>query len=106
MMAARFCRCRAVTTGSSLLAAGGLLILATGCASCRVAATPAGGSGSPHVQAPPAGGDPPATAVRFTDVTSTAGIRFRHQNSRTPRKYMIETFGSGGAFLDFDDDGW
>jgi enediyne biosynthesis protein E4 len=44
--------------------------------------------------------------IQFLDVTDRSGIDFRHQNSRTPRKYMIETTGSGGAFCDFDRDGW
>jgi hypothetical protein len=46
-------------------------------------------------------GPPPA----FRDITEQAGIRFRHQNSKTPQKYMIETMGSGCALLDYDQDG-
>jgi hypothetical protein len=42
----------------------------------------------------------------FTDVTSAAGIRFRHNNGAFGRKYLPETLGSGCAFLDFDNDGW
>jgi hypothetical protein len=49
---------------------------------------------------------PPAIPVRFTDVTEDAGIDFLHQSAKTPRKYLVETFGSGCAFLDFDNDGW
>ncbi len=48
----------------------------------------------------------PATAVRFVDLTAQAGIQFKHDNAATPRKYMIETMGSGGAWLDFDGDGF
>ncbi|HZO89028.1 MAG TPA: CRTAC1 family protein [Chthonomonadaceae bacterium] len=44
--------------------------------------------------------------VKFVDITEKAGIHFRHQNSRTPRKYLIETMGSGCAFIDYDGDGW
>jgi hypothetical protein len=47
-----------------------------------------------------------ASEARFVDVTERAGIRFRHQSSRTARKYFIETMGSGCAFLDADGDGW
>lgn len=50
-------------------------------------------------------GSPQAVPVRFTDVSLEAGIDFLHQNSKTPRKYLIETMGSGGAFLDYDNDG-
>lgn len=42
----------------------------------------------------------------FKDVTLQAGIRFQHQSSKTSQKYMIETMGSGCAFIDYDGDGW
>jgi hypothetical protein len=44
--------------------------------------------------------------VTFTDVTSEAGIRFRHNNGAFGKKYLPETNGSGCAFLDYDNDGW
>jgi hypothetical protein len=43
--------------------------------------------------------------VRFVDVTTASGITWRHENGATPDKYMIETMGGGGAFLDYDGDG-
>ncbi len=46
------------------------------------------------------------TPTVFTDVTRSAGIRFRHHNGAFGRKYMPETTGSGAAFLDYDNDGW
>src|SRR5262245_56981934 len=46
------------------------------------------------------------TPVEFTDVTQQAGIRFRHNNGATGKKYLPETNGSGGAFIDYDGDGW
>jgi enediyne biosynthesis protein E4 len=49
--------------------------------------------------------DGPAGPV-FTDVTAAAGIRFRHSNGAFGKKYLPETLGSGGAFLDYDNDGW
>jgi hypothetical protein len=42
----------------------------------------------------------------FTDVTKTAGVRFVHENGALGKKYLPETMGSGGAFLDADGDGW
>jgi hypothetical protein len=45
-------------------------------------------------------------AVTFTDVTQAAGLRFRHTNGAFGKKYLPETMGSGGAFLDYDGDGW
>ena len=50
-------------------------------------------------QAPPA-------SVSFVDATAKAGLRFHHENSPTKDKYLIETMGSGGAFIDFDGDGY
>ena len=48
----------------------------------------------------------PAPAVTFTDVTQAAGLRFRHTNGAFGKKYLPETMGAGGAFLDYDGDGW
>lgn len=44
--------------------------------------------------------------VRFVDITSAAGIHFRHQSAKSKRKYLVETMGSGCAFIDYDGDGW
>src|SRR5436853_633569 len=44
-------------------------------------------------------------SVSFVDVTAKAGINFHHENSATPDKYLVETMGSGGAFIDYDGDG-
>src|SRR5688500_17413100 len=44
--------------------------------------------------------------VTFTDVTTTAGIRFKHENGAFGKKYLPETMGSGCAFVDVDGDGW
>ncbi len=44
--------------------------------------------------------------VRFEDVTAGAGIEWTHRNGATPEKFLIETMGGGGAFLDYDGDGW
>jgi hypothetical protein len=82
-----------VVIGCAALLPGG------GCAAIRM--------NRPQPPPPPiARSNSSAPGVRFADVTRQAGIRFRHQNSQTPRKYMIETFGSGCAFIDYDGDGW
>jgi hypothetical protein len=44
-------------------------------------------------------------AGRFVDITQKTGIDFIHQSPHTPRKYLIETMGSGVALFDCDDDG-
>jgi hypothetical protein len=54
--------------------------------------------------APSAFGQSPAW--RFTDVTASAGIAFRHNNGAFGAKYLPETMGPGCAFLDYDADGW
>jgi hypothetical protein len=43
---------------------------------------------------------------RLVDVTSAAGIQFRHNSGAYGGKLLPETLGSGCAFLDFDADGW
>jgi hypothetical protein len=42
----------------------------------------------------------------FTDVTTAAGIHFRHNNGAYGGKLLPETLGPGCAFLDYDGDGW
>ncbi|HEY7501544.1 MAG TPA: CRTAC1 family protein [Vicinamibacterales bacterium] len=42
----------------------------------------------------------------FNDVTNAAGIHFVHESGAFGKKYLPETMGSGGAFLDVDNDGW
>jgi hypothetical protein len=44
--------------------------------------------------------------VRFVDVAANAGIEFHHDNAASPEKFLIETMGSGAAWLDFDNDGF
>jgi hypothetical protein len=48
----------------------------------------------------------PSGAIEFTDITSEAGIRFKHNSGAFGKKYLPETIGAGGAFLDYDNDGW
>jgi hypothetical protein len=43
--------------------------------------------------------------VKFTEVTTAAGITFTHFNSASPEKLLPETMGAGVAFFDFDNDG-
>jgi hypothetical protein len=48
---------------------------------------------------------PASSAPTFTDVTEASGIGFRHENSPTTSKYLIETMGGGVAVFDYDNDG-
>ena len=43
--------------------------------------------------------------MTFVDVTSQAGITFRHDNAASPEKYLIETMGSGCGWIDYDQNG-
>jgi hypothetical protein len=44
--------------------------------------------------------------IEFTDVTTQAGIHFKHNTGAFGKKYLPETMGSGVCFLDYDNDGW
>ena len=46
-----------------------------------------------------------AVAGKFVDVTETLGIHFKQKASKTSRKYLLETMGSGVAVFDYDNDG-
>jgi enediyne biosynthesis protein E4 len=50
-------------------------------------------------------GAPTPSAVTFTDVTRSSGITFVHNNGRAGQKYLPETMGTGGAFVDLNNDG-
>jgi enediyne biosynthesis protein E4 len=47
-----------------------------------------------------------SAGFRLTDVTSQAGISFRHNSGAYGGKLLPETLGSGCAFFDYDSDGW
>ncbi|MBX6360487.1 MAG: CRTAC1 family protein [Acidobacterium ailaaui] len=48
----------------------------------------------------------PSGPIRFTDVTTQAGIRFVHNSGAFGKKYLPETMGSGVCVFDYDHDGW
>lgn len=87
----------------------------TGCSKDQVAGTaPAAPSPDQQPAASPDQAPQPAPAevarpsgpITFTDVTSEAGIRFKHNSGAFGKKYLPETIGSGGCFIDYDGDGW
>jgi hypothetical protein len=49
---------------------------------------------------------PSSIRPQFVEVAAQAGITFRHQNGASKEKLMPETFGSGAAWIDYDNDGW
>jgi hypothetical protein len=59
---------------------------------------------SPTTQIP---GLPGSLDYEFVDVVQKAGLNFRHVcGGEQSKKYILETTGSGVAFLDYDNDGW
>jgi hypothetical protein len=50
--------------------------------------------------------NPVDPGFRLTDITTAAGIQFRHNSGAFGAKYLPETMGPGCAFLDYDGDGW
>ena len=45
--------------------------------------------------------------ITFVEVPAKAsGIGWIHTNGHSPERFLPETVGAGGAFLDFDNDGW
>ena len=52
------------------------------------------------------GAAPAASRIQFADVTAKAGIDFVHRSGASPEKRMFETFGSGVAWIDYDNDGF
>jgi hypothetical protein len=49
---------------------------------------------------------PRTPSVPFVDVTAASKIGFVHNSGASPDKYMVETFGSGLAWIDSDNDGF
>jgi hypothetical protein len=48
----------------------------------------------------------PARPAPFVDATAAAKIAFVHQSGASANKYMVESFGSGVAWIDYDNDGY
>lgn len=45
-------------------------------------------------------------SIALIDITREAGVDFKHVNGAFGKKWMPETVGSGGGFLDYNKDGW
>src|SRR6476469_7682626 len=79
---------------------------------CKQESTTAPSTASPALvsQTPVAIASPtpprPSGPIEFTDVSSQAGIHFKHKSGAFGKKYLPETLGNGCAFLDYDNDGW
>ena len=49
---------------------------------------------------------PMESPIHFTDVTDSAGIHFKHTDGAAGEFHLPETLGAGGAFLDYNNDGY
>ena len=47
----------------------------------------------------------PPSSVQFKDITSQAGIHFKHNAGKEGKKYLPETMGAGVALFDYNGDG-
>ena len=63
------------------------------------------GTSMPKPEAKPEPELPNGIQVKFADVTKESGIQFSHFDGRTEMEYIMETLGSGLAWLDYDQDG-
>src|ERR1700687_4423637 len=50
-------------------------------------------------------GQKPSTPIQFVDVTAAAGIKWNLKALAPGAKYLIETMGGGGGFIDYNGDG-
>ena len=57
-------------------------------------------------QSPPRAADTPGAAIQLVDVTAKSNISFVHQSGASTDKRMVETFGSGVAWIDYDNNGF
>jgi hypothetical protein len=48
----------------------------------------------------------PTPTPTYLDVSREAGLTFTNVNGASPQKRLVETMGSGGLFVDADNDGW
>ena len=90
-------RSRRRTVRPTILLVGLLLAGCAGRAAPSDEAGSSGGSTNGSTDGPP--------TVRFTDIAAEAGLRFTHANGMTGRRSFVEMMGSGGGWLDYDNDG-
>ncbi len=56
--------------------------------------------------APPSGSPAAASALNFVDITAKAGLHWQRANGAFGKKWFPESAGGGGAFIDYDNDGY
>ena len=68
--------------------------------------SPAAATAPDKTPAPPKTAPRPSGPIEFIDVTTQAGIHFKHNSGAFGKKYLPETMGSGVCIIDYDNDGW
>jgi hypothetical protein len=91
--------------------ATGIAVLALGIAGVLVvfredASSPSGSASQPSGRPEPGPESPREQGIQFLDVTRSAGILFTHSIGDGTLNNLVESTGSGAAFLDFDRDGF
>jgi hypothetical protein len=77
-----------------------LLVMAGTLSGCTPSSQPATG-------APKSGSAPtPSAPLNFVDITEKAGISWKRANGAFGKKWYPESMGGGGAFIDYDNDGY
>src|ERR1022692_5336455 len=61
----------------------------------------------PNTTIAPQGSSATPPSVHFVDIAARAGLTAKTEDGgEKTKKYIIETTGSGAAFIDYDNDGW
>ncbi len=55
---------------------------------------------------PSPAGEETARRDLFVEIHDQVGLDFTHVHGGSGQRYMVETMGAGGGFLDYDNDGW
>src|SRR5262245_58727251 len=84
-----------ISVATALVLSGGVAVVAL-----HLVTAPAGRPTEPPSVTPSPG------VPWFVDVTAASGIGFRHFDPATPQHNILETMGSGLAWIDYDNDGW
>jgi hypothetical protein len=104
-MKLRFGLCLAAVALAGTLAAWQAGLFSTGTSDRPASDVPRREEPSAHT-APAAPAKPTPGLPWFEEVAKASGIDFLHFDSATPIHYIMETMGSGIAWIDYDNDGW
>jgi hypothetical protein len=82
-----------------------LLLIAAGTALFLARKKPSTSSAAPNSTTQPPSPSSPVPEAKFTDITTSAGITFIHNNGAAGDKLLPESMGGGVGFFDYDNDG-